>query len=139
MNILTYWLEIVTYWKLYCYIPLINKAFEPISHFTYLIILLTEYAIKWGFNSYLPMKILLHTPEIFLLHRRWGRTIGLRTISIFLHTDSKLLRTGKLFFPAFPWWLETSWKWGFQSFQKYFLRKLWIDFLSADLNKALLK
>ena len=51
-----------------------SKAFKAISRFPYLITLLSEYVIKWGFNSYWLMKILLHTGWIFLLHRRWGRT-----------------------------------------------------------------
>lgn len=126
INIVTYRQEIVTYWNLCCYRPQINKGFQAISCFYASVTLLPWNAIKWGFRSYIPMKILLHTPEIFL-----------HTDRIFLHTIWKLLHTRKLFFSAFPWWLETVWKQGFQSFQKYSLRKLWIYFLSSDLNKIL--
>ena len=48
------------------YILSTNRAFELISYFPYLIILLSGYVIKWGFNSYILI-------EIKLLHRRWGR------------------------------------------------------------------
>ena len=66
---------ILTYWKEYFYRPLINKGVQAISCFTYPVILLSEYGINKGFYSYLPMKILLLTPEI-----------KLHTDRIFLHT-----------------------------------------------------
>ena len=82
----TYYFNILTYWNLYCYIPLINKAFEPISCFTYSVSLLPEYCINKGIRSYLLADIKLRTPEI-----------KLRTILIFLHTDRKLLHTQEIF------------------------------------------
>ena len=48
-DILTYYFNILTYWNLYCYRPLINKAFQPISWLYVLITLLLWSAIKWGF------------------------------------------------------------------------------------------
>ena len=44
----------------------INRGSRAIFCFTYSFILLSGYAIKWEFDSYLPIKILLHTISIFL-------------------------------------------------------------------------
>ena len=99
------------------YRPQINKAFEVISCFTYRFILLSGYAIKWGFNSYRPAEILLHTQGIKL------------------HTDRKLLRTGKLFFSLFPLTLELPENKAFRDFKNISLENFECIFSMLNLIK----